>query len=135
MAERIDGTGSGRAHNPAPGRLTSPERAAVVLILTILLPGGRDVEYRPETRTLYSRHHPPMSPARRAQLALVLAALLWSILLLAQWSEGPRDGVVTEYGRQTPYIIGIGPSVSSPRRCCAGSDASSASCSWRCSRR
>jgi hypothetical protein len=50
-----------------------------------------------------------MAPSRRAQLALALATLLWCILLVAQWSAGPRDGVVTEYGRQTPYYPGLGP--------------------------
>jgi len=49
-----------------------------------------------------------MSPAR---IALALAALLWCVLLVFQWAEGPRDGVVTEYGRQTDYILGIGPIV------------------------
>lgn len=52
-----------------------------------------------------------MPAARHTRLVLVLAALLWCVLLLAQWSAGPRDGVVTEYGRQTQYIIGIGPVV------------------------
>jgi hypothetical protein len=47
--------------------------------------------------------------SRRAQIALALAVLLWCVLLLAQWSAGPRDGVVSEYGRQMPLILGIGP--------------------------